>query len=526
MTLRKVVLLILILAFALPGITQAQSENLSQAEISRISNSVVLIYSLDRSGDVESSGSGTIMTPNGQIYTNRHVVENGEDFAILVIEDIAEQPVLRYFATPILIDDNLDFAILQIDRDAEGRRIDSNTLNLPVITMSSAPPSIGDRIFVFGFPGIGDGFLVLTSGSITTIQNDTLNGERIPFLYQTDAQISPGNSGGLAVNSSGNMIGIPTQVNSEERTLGRLGGILSVSAIRFVLDSPIASAPTNEPFLRATQPPSNNAGDAEITIAINDVEQNVEQDGTVGMIVHTNINAIGYRGATLRIAIFAFWEDGSPIIANSRAANSNRTDEGQLTSQQLVTPGFDNTIYDDLWFFIPYSLFPDGETGTASAYVEAQIGVDGETFTAFSNLSSFLYTFSDQQLIVSISRIEHNTTEDGESGMKVYGYINIIGYRSIPVRVALFLYWESGEPIDGSEAPTDFQTSDGALTVQDVVTPSFDNSEWEEFWFFVPYAYFPTGLTGALDAYAQLEIGVDGETFNSWSLTELFTLNY
>ena len=112
------------------------------------------------------------------IYTNRHVVEGGSDFAILTLRrQLANPRRLAYYATPILIHPDVDFAELQIDRDANGRPINANSLNLPVITLADdAAADIGDRIFVFGYPSLGDAHLVMTSGSVTTIENDTLNG--------------------------------------------------------------------------------------------------------------------------------------------------------------------------------------------------------------------------------------------------------------------------------------------------------------------------------------------------------------
>ncbi|MBL8131078.1 MAG: hypothetical protein JNL42_04410, partial [Anaerolineae bacterium] len=378
-----------------------------------------------------------------------------------------------------------------------------------------------------------DGYMVLTGGAITTIQNGNLNGERIPLWYQTDAQISPGNSGGLAVNSEGRMVGIPTAVRSEERTLGRLGGILTATAIQSALYTAVAAVPTlTAPQLEATSsapnvpPPDLPTGQTQLVIDLTNVEHNVTQDGAVGMLAHASVRAIGYRGVPLRAAIFLSWEDGAPMLASTRTAASNRTTEGQLTSQQILTPGFDDTVYDDAWFFIPYSLFPEGETGSRGAYVEAQIGVDGQEFSAISDRATFNYTFPNAQLVVNLLRIEHNAVQDNAQGMRVYGYVNAVGYRGMPIRVALFLYWGDGTPISGANAPTDFQTTDGALTVQDVVNPSYDDSEWSEFWFFVPYDYLPGGLTGVQDAYAQLELGVDGEPFSTWSFTESFELNY
>ncbi len=229
---RAALILILLLGFAVTALAQ---DTLTREEIDRVSRSVVQIITLVR-GEPYSTGSGTIIDPAGYIITNNHVIEGGDDFAIMMVADRREPPELRYFASVIGASENPDFALLQIDRDADGRSIDPNTLNMPFIPFASTPVDLGDEIHVFGFPGIGEGYLVLTQGTITTIQNGDLNGRRIPVWNQTDAEISPGNSGGLAVNNAGEMVGIPTAVLSEERTGGRLGGLIPLETILTLLE--------------------------------------------------------------------------------------------------------------------------------------------------------------------------------------------------------------------------------------------------------------------------------------------------
>ncbi len=230
----KKLFVFLILLTALPTLVLAQS--LPGDVIRQVAQSVVQIVAIDN-GEPFSQGSGTIVDPRGFIFTNVHVIEGGDEFAILMLEDVAEPPVLRFFAQPVQTFPDLDFAILQIVADADGRAVDNDSLNLPFITLADEPVELGDSVHIFGFPGIGDGFLVFTNGSITTIQNEDFGSAgRLPLLYQTDAEISPGNSGGTAVNDAGEFIGIPTVVRSEERTGGRLGGIVTLTAIRTVLD--------------------------------------------------------------------------------------------------------------------------------------------------------------------------------------------------------------------------------------------------------------------------------------------------
>lgn len=209
---------------------QAQ-ESLPNDEIERIAERVVLIAALDASGEVVGTGSGTITSADGVIYTNRHVVEDASDYLIYMLDDLNEPPQPRYYARLLTMFNALDFAMLQIDRDLNGNAITANQLNLPHLNVENTSVNRGENIYVFGYPSIGDGFLVLTNGTITTIQNGDIGGERLPVWYQTDAEISPGNSGGLAVNAAGEMIGIPTAVRTEDRTLGRLGGLLPIETV-------------------------------------------------------------------------------------------------------------------------------------------------------------------------------------------------------------------------------------------------------------------------------------------------------
>lgn len=252
-------LLALIGAFVLVSMTMSSAlaqDRLPPAEIRRIAQSVVMIVTLDGNGEPLSTGSGTIVDPAGYIFTNYHVIEGGSDFAILLVENIAEQPVLRYFAQPVTFAEEFDFAVLQIDRDRSGNRLNPETLNLPYIQLSPQPVDLGEPIHVFGFPGVGDNFLVFTNGTITTIQNGDVGGRRIPVWNQTDAEISPGNSGGLAVNNQGFMVGIPTAVQSEERTGGRLAYLIPLELIYALLELEPPQAGQQQPQIEVTPFPT------------------------------------------------------------------------------------------------------------------------------------------------------------------------------------------------------------------------------------------------------------------------------
>jgi hypothetical protein len=207
----------------------ASADELTREQIDQTSKAVVRIVA-EQNGEPFSTGSGTLITADGVIYTNRHVIEDANDYVIELIDDPNEPPVPSYRASLTGYSMDVDFAILKIDRLLDGSPVAAD-LALPFLPTRNTEANRGDAIFVFGYPGISDGYLTFTEGTITTVRNGMMADTRIPVWFQTDAQISPGNSGGLVVNEDGEMIGLPTSVISEDRTGGRLGGILPVSAV-------------------------------------------------------------------------------------------------------------------------------------------------------------------------------------------------------------------------------------------------------------------------------------------------------
>ncbi len=220
--------LILFLFLSVSGVALAQTGDMSSEEIDRIAHSVVMV-GIIQNGQEVGIGSGTIVSSTGLIYTNRHVVEDGDDFNIYLLQDINEPPVLTYKARPLSVFGEMDFAILQIDRNANGGTVIPTSLNLPYLTPEHTQVERGTRIYTFGYPTIGNGYLVLADGLIASAENGTIGGQTMPVWYQTNAEIAPGNSGGLAVTADGELVGIPTSVSSEERNSGASGRHSAVS---------------------------------------------------------------------------------------------------------------------------------------------------------------------------------------------------------------------------------------------------------------------------------------------------------
>jgi hypothetical protein len=204
----------------------------AQINIRQTADSVVQILSIIND-DNSATGTGTIVSANGLIYTNSHVVEDGQLFFVALLEDVQELPIYEYEAALIYMSETLDFAVLQILWDIDGNPINPDELNLPYLTPSLEPVDIGTELHIFGYPSLADGYLTVTAGQIVAIQNGTIADQRLPVLYRTDSEISGGNSGGLAITTDGRYIGLPTWVfwKEDDETRGKLGGIVPIIAV-------------------------------------------------------------------------------------------------------------------------------------------------------------------------------------------------------------------------------------------------------------------------------------------------------
>jgi S1-C subfamily serine protease len=189
-----------------------------------ISSSVRLVAMFPDGNDYSSqwTGSGTIISPDGYILTNAHVampsaMGYGEEDPTFLLVGLVEQeekpPVYAYIAEAVAADGYLDLALLKIIGTADGNRVNPGDLNLPYVRMGNSDNlRIGDHVSIFGFPGIGGETLTFTSGNFSGWTNDEQVGDRA--WMKLDATIAGGNSGGMAADDAGNIIGVPTRLGA------------------------------------------------------------------------------------------------------------------------------------------------------------------------------------------------------------------------------------------------------------------------------------------------------------------------
>jgi len=153
-------------------------------------------FRMPREGRERSLGSGVIVSPQGYILTNNHVVEGATDIRVMTADKH------EYTARIVGTDPRTDIAVLKID----GK-------NLPYITIGdSSKVQVGDYALAVGDPfGVGE---TVTMGIVSATGRTNLGIEDYEDFIQTDAPINPGNSGGALVNDRGELIGINTAILS------------------------------------------------------------------------------------------------------------------------------------------------------------------------------------------------------------------------------------------------------------------------------------------------------------------------
>jgi len=194
-----------------------------------------------------SSGSGTIITPDGTILTNHHVIYNKEkkrlhDFvAVGLLKAYDQSPELTCMAIPKhgLIDTDLDLALIKCEQDLSGKPFRaSGWPTIPVGSSTDLVPG-SSEVFVIGYPGVGGPTIHVTRGTVSGFLGR--DGAAGRFWIKTDAAIAHGNSGGTAIDESGTLVGIPTAVFPGQSDLGeRVGLLRPVELAKVLVDKALA----------------------------------------------------------------------------------------------------------------------------------------------------------------------------------------------------------------------------------------------------------------------------------------------
>ena len=186
-----------------------------------------------------SSGSGFVLTEDGYIVTNYHVVKDAHTVEVTMYDGT------EYDARYVGGDEDYDIAVIKVD--ASG---------LPAVTLGdSSKLNVGDRVLAIGNP-LGELTFSMSGGMVSSV-NRAINVDGTPFnMIQTDTSINPGNSGGPLLNSYGEVVGIVSakySSTSSQETVEGLGFAIPINdVISMVKDIMTNGYITNKPYLGVT----------------------------------------------------------------------------------------------------------------------------------------------------------------------------------------------------------------------------------------------------------------------------------
>jgi putative serine protease PepD len=231
--------------------SNAQATPAKQASIRTISNtdpdtakrvyanakdSVVYVSATQAQG--QATGSGFVVSSDGKIVTNEHVVDGADQVTVKIGTSGTELP-----AQVLAADASKDLALLQVD--AGGAKLHPLTLG------DSSKVQVGQTVYAIGNPyGLDHTF---TSGIVSALDREIQapDGTPIEGAIQTDAAINPGNSGGALLDENGNVIGVNSQIASANSGGGESGNVgigfaIASNSVKEFVAHPTSSQPQQQ----------------------------------------------------------------------------------------------------------------------------------------------------------------------------------------------------------------------------------------------------------------------------------------
>lgn len=188
-----------------------------------------------QSGTSEAQGSGFVYDTQGDIVTDQHVVDGATSISVKFSNGAS------YKATLVGSDASSDLAVIKVDAPA--------SLLHPLALADSGTVSVGDSVVAIGSPfGLAG---TITEGIVSALHRDIQapNNFTITDTIQTDAAINHGNSGGVLLNSSGQVIGVTAQIDSESGGNDGVGFAIPSNTVRSVVSQLIGGGSVQRAYL-------------------------------------------------------------------------------------------------------------------------------------------------------------------------------------------------------------------------------------------------------------------------------------
>lgn len=273
-----------------------------------------------------ASGSGFVLTDDGYILTNYHVVEDSDSITVSLYNGET------YDADLIGYDESNDIAVLKVEAEDL----------VPVVLGNSDNLNVGDSVVAIGNP-LGELTFTLTSGAISAKDRKvTLSSSVTMNLLQTDCAINSGNSGGALFNLYGEVIGVTnakySSSSSSEASIDNIGFAIPINSIMNIVESIIEKGYISKPY---------------VGISVLDVSEETQQ-----------------YGVPAGVAVQAVTEDAPAAQAGLKRGDIITAVNGTaMTSNELVDFVGSSSVGD----VITLTVYRQGETLEISVTVGEQI---------------------------------------------------------------------------------------------------------------------------------------------------------
>ena len=250
-----------------------------------------------------ASGSGFIISDDGYILTNFHVIEDSRSIEVAMYDG------KTYDAALIGYDESNDIAVLKIE--AEGLP--------PVIIGDSDNLNVGDSVVAIGNP-LGELTFTLTSGAISAKDREvTFSGNMSMNLLQTDCAINSGNSGGALFNMYGEVIGVTnakySSSSNSEASIDNIGFAIPINSVMGLVESIIEKGYVAKPY---------------IGLGVADVSEESQRYGIpAGAAIQNVVEGSPAEKAGLQLGDVITAVDGKAMTSSELVSFANQTTVGQ-----------------------------------------------------------------------------------------------------------------------------------------------------------------------------------------------------
>lgn len=236
-------------------------------------------------------------------------------------------------------------------------------------------------------------------------------------------------------------------------------------------------------------------------------EDGVKSGSEDGVNLHASLRVQNMRDGKGLCSVYFYDNNYNPVTGVNSTYSTNGSNP-QVAVSKAISPGYDDTTYDDLVLFIPYSAL--NQSGSYPRDLKAEIVVwdSSNGYTQLTDGDYYTYTFDPKVMStasVEINKVwtDHNVYDDGKKGLKIHVDMNAINVKNHKIQTCVYFYYTNGNPLKDTDGS--YKTPDGSVATHKESTVLYDNSHFSDLSLFFPYNQLHLG-SGKTNLKYQVEV--------------------